>query len=155
MCLKTLNLPLYLSLKMQVNSALNTERGEKAIFMLFSRNQNLVMYPVRKLWVLRDVHYSASSLRLLLFLSLTGGSSVGVLKSWLGRDASIQAYVKVSEGLISRYGRGKGSLACYKLTERGSKLLEDSLQLVRDAVLKELAGLPQKKARKAVKPSDL
>ena len=139
----------------QVNTVLTTERGEKAAFMLFSRNQNLVMYPVRKLWVSRGVHYSASSLRLVLFLSLTGGSSVGVLKSWLGREATIQAYVKVSEGLVSRYGRGKGSLACYKLTTRGQQLVEDSLSAVRDAVLKELAGLPQKKARKAVKPSDL
>ena len=78
-----------------------------------------------------------------------------MLKSWLGREATIQAYVKVSEGLVSRYGRGKGSLACYKLTTRGQQLVEDSLSAVRDAVLKELAGLPQKKARKAVKPSDL
>lgn len=105
------------------------------------------MYPVRKLWASRSVHYSASSLRLLLFLSLTGGSSVGVLKSWLGREATIQAYVKVSEGLISRYGRGKGSLACYKLTARGEELVDLSMALVNDAILKELAGLPQKKAR--------
>ena len=140
---------------MQVNTVLTTERGEKAAFMLFSRNQNLVMYPVRRLWVLRGVHYSASSLRLVLFLSLTGGSSLGSLKSWLGREAGVISYVKVSEGLISRYGRGKGSLACYKLTTRGQQLVEDSLNVVREAILKELAGLPQKKARKAVKPSDL
>ena len=140
---------------MQVNTVLTTERGEKAAFMLFSRNQNLVMYPVRKLWVSRGVHYSASSLRLVLFLSLTGGSSLGSLKSWLGREAGVISYVKVSEGLVSRYGRGKGSLACYKLTARGEQLVRDSMQLVTDSILKELAGLPQKKARKAVKPSDL
>ncbi len=132
---------------MQVNPVLNTERGEKAAFMLFSRNQNFVMYPIRKLWAGRDIYYSASSLRLLLFLSLTGGSSVGVLKSWLGREATILAYVEVSEGLVSRYGRGKGSLACYKLTARGEELVELIMKLVNDAILKELAGLPQKKAR--------
>jgi len=138
----------------QVNTVLTTETGEKAALMLFSRSIGL-QHDIKVLWLRRGFHYSAASLRLLLFLSLSGGSSVGVLKSWLGRGSMPQCYVKVSEGLISRYGRGKGSLACYKLTTRGQKLVDDSLQLVRDAVLKELAGLPQKKARKAVKPSDL
>lgn len=139
---------------MQVNTVLSTETGEKACLMLYSR-QCGVSRGIRVFWLRRGVHYSSSSLRLLLFLSLSGGSSVGVLKSWLGRDSMPQCYVKVSEGLVSRYGRGKGSMASYKLTTRGQKLVDDSLQLVRDAVLKELAGLPQKKARKAVKPSDL
>ena len=139
---------------MQVNTVLTTEKGEKVSLMLFSRKAGFVK-EIRLLWLRRGFYYSGSSLRLLLFLSLSGGSSVGVLKSWCGRDAMPQCYVKVSEGLVSRYGRGKGSLACYKLTTRGQQLVEDSLSAVRDAVLKELAGLPQKKARKAVKPSDL
>lgn len=143
---KTIN---HLSSKKPVKSGLSAESGEIIGLMLFSRRSEGVTGVIRKYWVRRGVHWSASSLRLLLFLRLCGGCSVAVLQSWLGRSSMPMCYVKVSEGIVCRYGRGKGKLACYRLTKHGEEFVDACIAEYRELIAKELRNLP-KKAREVL-----
>lgn len=119
--------------------------------MLFSRSKNNVLQPIRRHFLRNNIYYSAVSFRLLLLLSLTGGSSVAQLQAWLGRAAMVQCYVKVSEKVISRYGRGKGKLACYRLTAGGYDFVNQCTAIIDELIKYELRNLPKKARETKVK----
>jgi hypothetical protein len=130
---------------MQVNTGVIADRGQIVGLMLFSRRSAGVTGPIKRMWLKRGVHWSAPSFRLLLFMRLCGGgTSVLNIKAWTGRSSMPMCYVKVSEGYVCRYGRGKGTMACYRLTPKGEALVDDSLAIFNELVAKELRGLPKK-----------
>ena len=135
--------------KLPVKSSLPADSSVFLSLMLFSRRKMALTGEIRRYWVKRDIHWSASSFRLLLFLRLCGGCSVAVLQSWLGRASMPMCYVKVSEGIVCRYGRGKGKLACYRLTVHGEEFVDACVQVYEDLMRQELRKLP-KKAREVV-----
>lgn len=132
------------SSKTPVKSSLPVDSGVFLSLMLFSRRDGGVTGVIRKYWVRRGVHWSAPSFRLVLFLRLSGGSSVAVLQSWLGRSSMPMCYVKVSEGVVCRYGRGKGKLACYRLTKHGEEFVDACIEVYQELIRQELRGLPKK-----------
>ena len=134
----------YFSLKMPVKPVTSTDSSDFISLMLFSRSSNYLLKPIRQHFLRNRIHYSASAFRLVLLLRLSGGSSVAQLQAWLGRSSMPQCYVKVSEKLICRYGRGKGKLACYRLTCAGNELADHCLVVFRELVSQELRQLPKK-----------